>query len=492
MLLHNYKQLSAPYYCACLLLLRSGALLTESNSIYSLDFSCIAHVNIPVSSPSPCMSVTANRLLRAGVSPLAWGTGVGVVYALLLSSLLLPAGTAAVSPASCSAENGECEGGLRGFFEEEVLPPDSAAADAPPLQYTLHLAQQLAQSISQHAWQVGERAALIPYNGPLNLSFVAQLTADSILRLNTLPNLVRVGCHVSDAEAIQGAEEKKSPAGQGHGTKGGIALKGADEENALQWTVVGDTHGQLFDVLNLFELNGWPSSSNPYIFNGDFVDRGAWGLEVLVLLLYLQNAFPSHVVLLRGNHESRDMTHFFGFQGEVFHKLNRDMYEQFLTLFDALPIGAVLADSYFVAHGGLFHQDGVRLAQLDALERRVGRAPFAGLMQDLLWSDPVERPGRTPNRRGAGVYWGPDVSQEFLTLNNLKGMIRSHQVVSKGVRLMHHGLVYTVFSAPRYVDQMDNLGGYLRIRCDGSHVEQYTFQAVEHPPLDPMPYVAIF
>lgn len=46
----------------------------------------------------------------------------------------------------------------------------------------------------------------------------------------------------------------------------------------------GDTHGQYYDVLNIFKLNGLPSASNPYLFNGDFVDR-YYRIIVSVLIL---------------------------------------------------------------------------------------------------------------------------------------------------------------------------------------------------------------
>ena len=66
----------------------------------------------------------------------------------------------------------------------------------------------------------------------------------------------------------------------------------------------GDTHGQYYDLLNIFDSFGYPSESNPYLFNGDFVDRGSFSLEVVLLLLTFKVVYPEHLHLSRGNHET--------------------------------------------------------------------------------------------------------------------------------------------------------------------------------------------
>ncbi|CAK0890823.1 unnamed protein product, partial [Prorocentrum cordatum] len=53
-----------------------------------------------------------------------------------------------------------------------------------------------------------------------------------------------------------------------------------DRGSKPQLIIVGDTHGQLADVLWLFYKLGAPSPSNRYLFNGDICDRGDLACEI--------------------------------------------------------------------------------------------------------------------------------------------------------------------------------------------------------------------
>ena len=63
--------------------------------------------------------------------------------------------------------------------------------------------------------------------------------------------------------------------------------------NGNHFTVCGDVQGQFYDLINIFELNGLPSEENPYLFNGDFVDRGSFSVEVILTLFAFKCMSPS-------------------------------------------------------------------------------------------------------------------------------------------------------------------------------------------------------
>jgi len=103
-------------------------------------------------------------------------------------------------------------------------------------------------------------------------------------------------------------------------------------------TVCGDIHGQFYDLLNIFKINGSPSTTNPYLFNGDFIDRGSFSVEVILTLLAWKAALPKHMFMSRGNHESKNLNKLYGFEGEVKKKYDVKLYDLFSEVFCCLPI----------------------------------------------------------------------------------------------------------------------------------------------------------
>jgi serine/threonine-protein phosphatase 5 len=68
------------------------------------------------------------------------------------------------------------------------------------------------------------------------------------------------------------------------------------------FTVCGDIHGQFYDLVNIFKLNGYPSKATKYLFNGDFVDRGSFSVEVMLTLIAWKCVNRDFLHMTRGNH----------------------------------------------------------------------------------------------------------------------------------------------------------------------------------------------
>lgn len=257
-------------------------------------------------------------------------------------------------------------------------------------------------------------------------------------------------------------------------------------------TVVGDTHGQFYDVLNLFKLFGDCNKKHKYLFNGDFVDRGSWSCEVAILLYCLKILYPTQIFINRGNHETNDMNKVYGFEDECKSKYNFKIFQCFSESFNNLPYATLIGKNYLVMHGGLFSDDDITIEDIRKIPKNsFKQPPKEGIQMELLWTDPQVNEGRSPSKRGIGMQFGPDITKRFVEKNNLKAIIRSHEVRMNGYEIEHDGKLITVFSAPNYCDVQGNLGAVVNINLNDSKEYQLnfeTFEAVEHPNIPPMAY----
>ncbi|KAK9367105.1 Metallo-dependent phosphatase-like protein [Lipomyces kononenkoae] len=216
-------------------------------------------------------------------------------------------------------------------------------------------------------------------------------------------------------------------------------------------SVCGDTHGQFFDLMELFRLNGYPSETRSYLFNGDFVDRGSWSTETALLLYAYKWLYPTRFFLNRGNHEADEMNKVYGFEGECKAKYSEKVFKVFSESFSSLPLATLIGKNYFVLHGGLFSDDKITLQDVKKFDRFRQKQPGqSGLMMEMLWTDPQPQPGRGPSKRGVGLQFGPDITKRFCEKNGLMAVIRSHEVRMDGYEIEHGGRLITVFSAPNY------------------------------------------
>ncbi|KAL0559573.1 hypothetical protein IC582_004188 [Cucumis melo] len=223
----------------------------------------------------------------------------------------------------------------------------------------------------------------------------------------------------------------------------------------------GDIHGQYSDLLRLFEYGGLPPHAN-YLFLGDYVDRGKQSLETICLLLAYKIKYPENFFILRGNHECASINRIYGFYDECKRRFNVRLWKTFTECFNCLPVAALVDEKILCMHGGL-SPDLNNLDQIRNMSRPTD-VPDAGLLCDLLWSDPSKDvQGWGMNDRGVSFTFGADKVTEFLQKHDLDLICRAHQVVEDGYEFFANRQLVTIFSAPNYCGEFDNAGAMMSV-----------------------------
>jgi serine/threonine-protein phosphatase 4 catalytic subunit len=214
-------------------------------------------------------------------------------------------------------------------------------------------------------------------------------------------------------------------------------------------------------LIELLKVGGDCPDTN-YLFLGDFVDRGFYSVETFLLLLALKVRYPDRITLIRGNHESRQITQVYGFYDECLRKYGSVNVWRYCTdIFDYLPLAAVVDEKVFCVHGGLSPSINT-LDQIRVLDRKQ-EVPHDGAMCDLMWSDPEDIDGWGLSPRGAGYLFGGDVVKKFNRMNELTLIARAHQLVMEGYKEMFDAALVTVWSAPNYCYRCGNVAAILEL-----------------------------
>jgi len=255
------------------------------------------------------------------------------------------------------------------------------------------------------------------------------------------------------------------------------ALLKLGEENE-QFKIFGDIHGQYDDMVQLLSAaSAEKLISNKYLFLGDYVDRGDHSFEVIISLIAWKILCPNKLWLLRGNHEIASINRKYGFFSELLSMYDLDVAEEVFDaineVFDCLPLAAILYGQFFCVHGGL-SENLNNADELADVTLPCVVPPQGTLINDILWSDPDmndEVKYYKPNPKRAAMF-GSDAVREFLEKNDLRGVIRAHQVAEKGYWTACDNQVLCVFSAANYCGRT-NLSAVLTVCDDKMFISQF-------------------
>ncbi|EAY14907.1 Ser/Thr protein phosphatase, putative [Trichomonas vaginalis G3] len=215
--------------------------------------------------------------------------------------------------------------------------------------------------------------------------------------------------------------------------------------------VVGDLHGNIDDLLRIFELLGYPPKER-YIFLGDYVDRGTNSFEVMTLLFAFKVKFPSNIYLLRGNHEIEHVSKCYGFLDEIISKYSTALFYNFQKVFQQLPIIGIVGKRILCVHGGI----GPSMKDVSDFRKRLkpDEITETSIFADIVWSDPRNMSNEFErNPRGCGWTFNVQATRKFLIKNDLDLILRSHESYDGYSFPFPTDECITVFSNTDYCDK---------------------------------------
>ena len=187
-----------------------------------------------------------------------------------------------------------------------------------------------------------------------------------------------------------------------------------------------------------------------FVFLGDYVDRGAWGLECALYIAAFKVLCPNKVTMLRGNHEVRSLQKHYSYYRECIAKYGETyglkIFELSNRIFDRLPVCALVDDAIFCCHGGIPHA-AQTIDQICKVKRVLMEPDKEALIAwEILWSDPANQQEfldtcemrnvnpETANgfvfntKRGTAFKFNEAGADTFLKANGLSHIIRAHEV----------------------------------------------------------------
>lgn len=242
-------------------------------------------------------------------------------------------------------------------------------------------------------------------------------------------------------------------------------------------TIAGDIHGNLFDLIRLFKVTDF-SNNGHLLFLGDYVDRGKFSIETVVLLFSLQCTYPDQIHLLRGNHEFSSVNSKSSFYNDIIEQYGSErLWKKINSVFEYLPISALIQKKVFCVHGGISSYLDI-ISDINSIKLPISEFAFNKILEDFMWSDPSKKVDfYETSPRGNGHLFGHKAISDFLKTNNINHIIRAHQVVKSGVEKFSGNRLFTVFSSSNYMNK-GNKGGLIVVN------EQCVISALVLPPIN--------